>query len=42
MALAFGWVARRTGGLLVPMLAHGINNLVAVTVLWGMVRNLIR
>lgn len=34
MGLAFGWLARKTGGLLVPILAHAANNLIAVSLLW--------
>jgi membrane protease YdiL (CAAX protease family) len=42
MGLTFGWAARRTGGLLVPMLAHALNNVLAVGTLWYLLRHLVR
>jgi membrane protease YdiL (CAAX protease family) len=31
--LAFGWLARRSGGLLAPMVAHGVFNLIAAVLI---------
>lgn len=42
MGLLFAWAARRTGGLIVPMLAHAANNAIAVTTLWLVVRHMSR
>jgi membrane protease YdiL (CAAX protease family) len=42
MGLILAWAARRTKGLLVPMLAHAVNNMIAVTSLWLLVRHLPR
>ena len=42
MGLSLGWLARKTGSLALPMLAHGVNNLIAVTALWAVVGKMIR
>ncbi len=34
MGLALGWLARKSGSLLAPMLMHAANNLIAVSALW--------
>lgn len=40
MGLCFGWLARKTGSLAVPMLAHGVNNAIAVTTVWVLLKHL--
>jgi membrane protease YdiL (CAAX protease family) len=40
MGAILGWMARRTGGLLIPMLTHGINNAIAITTIWTLLKYL--
>lgn len=40
MGLCFGWLARRTGSLAVPMIAHAANNFIAVTTVWVLLKHL--
>ena len=40
MGLCFGWLARKTGSLAVPMLAHAANNAIAVTTVWVLLKHL--
>jgi membrane protease YdiL (CAAX protease family) len=40
MGAILGWMARRTGGLLIPMLTHGLNNAIAITTIWTLLKYL--